>query len=77
MNAHLAYKANVGVCHAPYGFDLLEHLVVGLVRAPHEVCYEQSCAAGHSLGAVDENFASLIQCCLQDAIGNEQPPHSG
>ena len=72
LGAHLAYEANVGVCYTTYGFYLLEHLVIGLVRAPHEVCYEQSCATGNSLRAVDEHLASFVQRRLQNAMGDEQ-----
>ena len=63
--AYLTDESNVGVCDAPYGFHLLEHLIIWLVRAPHEVGYEQCRAAGYSLRTMNEHLATFAHCCLQ------------
>ena len=55
--AYLTDESNVGVCD--------EHLVIWLVRAPHEVRYEQCRAAGHSLRTMNEHLAPFAHCFLR------------
>ena len=63
--AYLTHEPNVGVCNAPNGFDLLEHHIIRLVRAPHEVGYEECRAAGNTLRTMNEHLAPFAHGCLQ------------